>query len=74
MKLYEISNEYQAIMNSISDEEGITSDTLNQLEEFEGEFESKAIEVASCIKNLEAEAEAINQAIEQMKKRKLKMN
>lgn len=70
MKLYEISNEYQAILNTVNEDGEITDESVKFLDELQDDFELKAISVASYIKNIEAEEKAISDAIEQMKKRK----
>lgn len=70
MKLYEISNEYQAVLSTVNEDGEITEESIKFLDELKENFETKAIAVASYIKNLEAENEAISQAIEGMKKRK----
>lgn len=65
MKLYEISNEYEQILESCISEDGEISDIAL----FEGsleKFNEKAINVASYFNNLEVEADAIREAERKM--------
>lgn len=69
MNLYEISAEYQKNFLEIADldlPEEVINDTL---EAIQGDVESKSIAVASYKKNLDAEAQAIKDAIKNMKAR-----
>jgi hypothetical protein len=81
-KLYEISNEYQQILDFAlyskdleytKDGEVLehnTNEVLNaELEKIKESFENKAIAVAMYIRNLEADAEAISNAILGMQER-----
>lgn len=70
MNLYQISNEYQEILEELYDDEGNVNQTaLVKLEQNEVAMEKKAIAIASFIKNLEAEREAIKQAKQDMAER-----
>lgn len=63
MKLYEISKEYEEILEELYDEEGnVNQQALIKLEHNEVAMEKKAIAIASFIKNMEAEREAIDAA------------
>lgn len=67
--LYEITNDYQSLMNRIMDEDEISEDMLAELQAVQGDIKDKAVNVAAFIKNLEAEAAAIQKAIESMEER-----
>jgi len=74
MKLYEISDQYQNILNnihnSIDQETGEINETaLSLLDEVKTEFREKGIAVASYIKNLEADRKAIEAARKAMAER-----
>ncbi len=70
MNLYQISQEYEQILDELYDDEGNVNQTaLIKLEENGVAMEKKAIAIASYIKNLEAEREAIKQAKQQMAER-----
>jgi len=69
MKLYEVSTEYQMILESCIDENGEITDIAL----FDGSFEKfndKAINVAGYFYNLEAEADAIRDAEKRMASRR----
>lgn len=70
MKLYEITNELESILSSVTEDGEISQESIDALEGLQGEFEEKAVSVASYIKNLEAEEAAIKQAMDDMKKRR----
>ena len=75
MKLYEISNKYIEFMELIETgelEEEAIKDTLESIED---EFKEKADNIACMIKNTNAEIEAINAEIRNLRKRNArKMN
>lgn len=84
-KLYEISNEYQSLLDLISSAVNleVTNDgevleyDLNgsldaELRLIKDSFENKAIAVAMYIRNLEADAEAIASVISEMRERSLR--
>ncbi len=61
MNLYQISQEYQEILNDLYDEEGnVNQGALMRLDSNEKAMEKKVIAVASYIKNMDAEREAID--------------
>lgn len=67
MKLYEITKEYETILDNMYDEEGnINQDALIKLDENKEVMEKKVIAVASYIKNLDAERHAIDEAKKDM--------
>jgi hypothetical protein len=70
MKLYEITNEFESIFNDVDETGEITQAMFDAMDCLKEEFENKAISVASYIKNIEAEEEAIKQAMDGMKKRR----
>lgn len=73
MKLYEINKECEDILNDLYDENGeVNQQALVRLEQNELELEKKAIAVASFIKNLDAEREAITIAKKAMAERESK--
>jgi hypothetical protein len=70
MHLYQISAEYAEILDNLYDEEGvINNDALIKLEHNELAMEKKVIAIASFIKNLDAEKEAIAAAKKAMGER-----
>lgn len=69
MKLYEISTEYQKLVNEIDDSEEILPGQLEKLTEISDSFEEKCKNYAFIIKNLEAEHDVINDTIQKMIKR-----
>jgi hypothetical protein len=70
MKLYEINKEYEDILNDIYTEDGeINQGALMRLEQNDLAMESKAIAIASYIKNMDAEREAISAAKKAMAER-----
>jgi Gp157 protein len=67
MNLYQISSEYKEILDDLYDDEGVVNqNALIKLEQNEIAMEKKAIAIASYIKNLEAERDAIKKAKQQM--------
>jgi len=72
MKLYEISNEYQNVLQeAVNEETGeISEQALMRLDEISSDFNKKGIAIASYIENIEAEEKAIDAAIDRMERRK----
>ena len=63
MNLYEISKEYEEILNDLYDDEGnVNEQALMRLEQNDLSMQKKAIAIASYIKNMDAEREAIDSA------------
>lgn len=63
MKLFEITKEYEDILNDLYDEDGVVNETaLALLEKNESAMEQKAIAIASFIQNMDAERDAIDKA------------
>lgn len=70
MSLYEISKEYAEILNDLYDENGeINQSAVMKLEQNEVAMEKKAIAIASFIKNMDAERQAIDEAKKAMAER-----
>ena len=74
MKLYEINNRIQNAFD-LSDQFGNLSEELfDDLNALQIDFEEKAISIASYIKNLQAESEAVNNAMNEMRTRRDKID
>lgn len=75
MSLYEIANEYQEVLNNTFDPETgeINANAIEFLELMKLSVQEKSIAVASYIKNLDAEREAINQAKKNMAEREQRL-
>lgn len=74
--LYEIANEYQALLEDRYDPETgeFLQPALGRIDEIAERLEDKAIAVASYIKNLEAEREAIEKAKKNMAEREARLD
>lgn len=74
--LYKIANEYQSLLEQTYDPETgeIFPQVLDKLEELSTTMEDKAVAVASYIKNLDAEREAIAQAKKNMAERESRLD
>lgn len=71
--LFEVAAEYREVAAMLEDS-GLDEQTIaDTLESMQGEFESKAIAVASFARNLEAEAAAIDDAIKGMEARAMSL-
>lgn len=75
MNLYKIANEYQDILAKTFDEETgeINENAVALLESAQHDLKSKGVAVASYIKNLEAERNAITEAKKQMAEREARL-
>ena len=70
---FEVAAEYREVAAMLEDS-GLDEQTIaDTLESMQGEFESKAIAVASFARNLEAEAAAIDDAIKGMEARAMSL-
>lgn len=70
MKLFEISKEYEEILDDLYDDEGnVNEQALVKLDENKQAMEQKAIAIASYIQNMSAEREAIKTAKQAMLER-----
>ena len=76
MKLYEIANEYQNILEQTFDPETgeINEQAMARLDEVKTDIKEKGIAVASYIKNLDAERKAIEEAKKAMAEREARLN
>lgn len=75
MKLYEIANEYEQIIKGAIDEETgeVDEAALRKLDEIQESAQEKGVAVASCIKNLMAEQEAVKAARVAMESREKRL-
>lgn len=76
MRLFEISGEYQHLLDNLCDPETgeISEQTLVKLDEVGQELDKKCIAVASYIKNIDAERKAIEEAKRAMAAREAAMD
>jgi hypothetical protein len=76
MKLYEIANEYEFLLNQTFDVETgeLNEQALIKLDQIVGDIKNKGIAVASYIKNIDAERKAIEEAKKCMAEREAKLN
>lgn len=72
--LYEIANEYQSIASSISDSDEITVEQIEALDQVSEDVKQKAVNIGALIRNLEVEANSINDAIVKMESRQISVN
>lgn len=70
MKLYEIANEYLALVEAIENEELPEEAVADTLEAITAEIEDKADNIACLMKSLNAEAEAIREEEKRLAKRR----
>lgn len=69
LKLYEISNQFQAL-EQLTDSDDLPAEVIKDtLEALEGDFDSKAVQVAKFVLSLEANAAAIDGAAKAMGQR-----
>jgi len=69
LKLYEISNQFQAL-EQLGDSDDLPAEVISDtLEALAGDFESKAVQVAKFIVSLEANAAAVARAAKAMSER-----
>jgi hypothetical protein len=70
LRLYEIAETYLRALEELADIENLPEQAITDtLEGLQGEFEVKAINVAGYIRNIEAEASAVEQARKGMERR-----
>lgn len=76
MNLYNIANEYQTVFNQIVDAETgeINETAMEQLNALSDDVKNKGIAVASYIKNIEAERDAIDAAKKAMAAREARLD
>lgn len=70
MKLYELTEQYEEVINLLYDGETDEQTILDTLESIEGEIEDKADNYARIIKNLSAEAEMVKAEAERLDRRR----
>lgn len=69
MKLYEISNEFQKIVDLIENCDEMTPELIEQLNAVSDSASAKVLNVAAVIKNMEAESEGMQNYINNMRSR-----
>ena len=69
MRLYEISNEFQKIVDLIENCDEMTPELIEQLNAVSEDASAKVLNVAAYIKNLEAEAESMQAYLNNMRAR-----
>ncbi len=74
MKLFEISTQYQQLMNDIAECDEITSEQLQAIESIDDSMQEKAKAIGAVIKNMESDYFAIQDAIKTMEDRARKIN
>ncbi len=70
MKLYELTEQYEGVVNLLYDGETDEQTILDTLESIEGEIEDKADNYARIIKNLTAEAEMVKAEADRLDRRR----
>lgn len=70
MKLYELTEQYEEVINLLYDGETDEQTILDTLESIEGEIEDKADNYARIIKNLSAEAEMVKAEADRLNRRR----
>lgn len=70
MKLYELTGQYEEIINLLYDGETEEQTILDTLESIEGEIEDKADNYAKIIKNMSADAESVKKEEERLRARR----
>lgn len=70
MKLYELTNDYLALLNAIDNDEIPEEAIADTLEAITGEIEIKADSIACLLKNLDAECKAIKAEEERLAERR----
>lgn len=73
MKLYEISSEFQKVVDLIENCDEMTPELIEQLNTVSDSASAKVINVAAYIKNLEAEAETMQNYLNNMRARQDKV-
>lgn len=64
--LYQLSAEYQRVLDKIENTDEITPELMDELNAIHESTENKILSKTSIVKSLEAEAEAIEKAIQEM--------
>jgi len=71
--LYEISSQYEKLMNDIMQCDEINQEQLSSITLIEDNIKDKSINVAAFIKNLESESDCIDKVISSMEERQRKV-
>lgn len=71
--LYEIAIDYQRMIHELMESDEISTEQIEALNELNGDIKEKIINVSAFIKNLEAEHESIEKAIDAMAERSSKI-
>jgi len=74
MNLYQMSSQYQSLMQNIIESDEITVEQLQSIESVNDSIEEKAKAMGALIKNMEAEYKAIQEAIMTMEERAIILN
>lgn len=76
MNLYSIANEYQALLSQTFDPETgeVNEEAMTALDSVKDDIKDKGVAIASYIKNLEAERNAIEQAKKAMAEREARLD
>lgn len=74
MKLYEISNEFQKIVDLIENCDEMTPELIAELESVSQDASAKVINIGAFIKNLEAESQSMDSYIKNMQERQAKVD
>jgi len=70
LRLYDIADNYLQALDGLAELEDMPAEVINDtMEGLQGEFEEKALNIARYIRNLEAEANAIDEAKKRMDSR-----
>jgi len=72
MRLYDIANNYQRLMQSIIDSDELLPEQINEIESVDDSLEQKAEAIGIIIKTMEANQKAINERIQSMEERSSK--
>lgn len=74
MNLYNIAQDILNALDCVDEETGeLSDDVMNALFSKESDFEDKCVNIGYVIKNLEAEAQAVKNAMDEMKSRHLRL-
>lgn len=69
-ELYELSNDYLAVLDMMDDDKWDNQTVLDTLEGIDGEFDYKAESMAKIIKSFQSQADAVRSEIERLTARK----
>lgn len=69
-RLYELSDEYQALIQTLDNEDSNESELKDRITEIKGKFNDKAENIGKLILSINADAEATKKEVERLSKRK----